>query len=57
MGQWSSATFHVTLAAARCDAFCELMQFEDLQLVVLSGLIWDFPASCAWAARVYVNDR
>ncbi|KAK9825989.1 hypothetical protein WJX74_003554 [Apatococcus lobatus] len=27
------------------------------ELVVLSGLIWDFPASCAWAARVYVNDK
>lgn len=27
------------------------------QFVALGGLVWDFPTSCAWAARVYVNDR
>lgn len=27
------------------------------QLVVLAGLIWNPPTSCAWAARVLVNDR
>ncbi|KAL3163068.1 hypothetical protein ABBQ32_009491 [Trebouxia sp. C0010 RCD-2024] len=26
------------------------------ELVVISGLIWNFPTSCAWAARVYVNN-
>lgn len=28
-----------------------------MQLVVISGLVWNFPTSCAWAARVYVNNR
>jgi hypothetical protein len=27
-----------------------------LQLVAMAGLIWNFPTSCAWAARVYVNN-
>lgn len=27
------------------------------ELVALAGIIWDPPASCAWAARVYVNNR
>ena len=27
------------------------------ECVALAGLAWDFPASCAWAARVYVNNR
>ncbi|DBA85144.1 TPA: hypothetical protein ACH3X2_005862 [Trebouxia sp. C0005] len=26
------------------------------ELVVISGLVWNFPTSCAWAARVYVNN-
>jgi hypothetical protein len=25
--------------------------------VALAGLVWDFPTSCAWAARVYVNNK
>ncbi|KAK9816601.1 hypothetical protein WJX72_002599 [[Myrmecia] bisecta] len=25
------------------------------ELVALGGLVWNFPTSCAWAARVYVN--
>ena len=29
----------------------------NVQLVVISGLVWNWPTSCAWAARVYVNDR
>ncbi|KAH7621459.1 hypothetical protein Ndes2526B_g03809 [Nannochloris sp. 'desiccata'] len=29
--------------------------FEEL--VALAGLVWDFPTSCAWAARVYVNNK
>lgn len=27
------------------------------ELVALGGLVWDFPTSCAWAARVYVNNK
>ena len=27
------------------------------ELVALAGLAWNFPTSCAWAARVYVNKR
>lgn len=27
------------------------------ECVALAGLAWNFPTSCAWAARVYVNDR
>lgn len=27
------------------------------ELVALAGLVWDFPTSCAWAARVYVNNK
>lgn len=26
------------------------------ELVVISGLVWNFPTSCAWAARVYVSN-
>lgn len=26
------------------------------ELVVISGLVWNVPTSCAWAARVYVNN-
>ena len=29
-------------------------QFDEL--VALAGLAWNFPTSCAWAARVYVNN-
>lgn len=28
-----------------------------VQLVVMSGLVWNAPTSCAWAARVYVNNK
>ena len=28
-----------------------------MQLVALAGLVWNAPASCAWAARVYVNNK
>ena len=34
-----------------------LIRVEVVQLVVISGLVWNWPTSCAWAARVYVNDR
>jgi len=27
------------------------------QFVALGGLVWNFPTSCAWAARVYVSHR
>lgn len=27
------------------------------ELVAMAGLVWDWPSSCAWAARVYVNDK
>lgn len=27
------------------------------ELVALGGLAWNFPTSCAWAARVYVNNK
>ncbi|KAL4431343.1 hypothetical protein ABPG75_006599 [Micractinium tetrahymenae] len=27
------------------------------ECVALAGLAWNFPSSCAWAARVYVNNR
>lgn len=27
------------------------------QLVVMAGLAWNPPTSCAWAARVYVNNK
>lgn len=27
------------------------------EMVALAGLAWNFPTSCAWAARVYVNSR
>lgn len=27
------------------------------ECVALAGLAWNFPTSCAWAARVYVNNR
>jgi hypothetical protein len=27
------------------------------ELVVLAGLVWNPPTSCAWAQRVYVNNR
>ncbi|CAL5219720.1 g1613 [Coccomyxa viridis] len=27
------------------------------ELVALAGLVWNPPTSCAWAARVYVNNR
>ena len=30
-------------------------QFDEL--VVLAGLVWNPPTSCAWAQRVYVNSR
>ena len=26
------------------------------EFVALGGLVWDFPTSCAWAARVYVSN-
>ena len=29
---------------------------DSLQLVALAGLVWQFPSSCAWAARVYVSN-
>lgn len=28
-----------------------------VQLVALAGLVWNAPTSCAWASRVYVNNR
>ncbi|KAL9322258.1 hypothetical protein ACSQ67_010311 [Phaseolus vulgaris] len=28
----------------------------DEQLVVIAGLVWNRPTSCAWATRVYVNN-
>ena len=28
-----------------------------VQLVALAGIVWNPPLSCAWAARVYVNNR
>lgn len=28
-----------------------------LQCVVMAGLVWNPPTSCAWAARVFVNNR
>lgn len=42
------------------EMFCvstALINVEVVQLVVISGLVWNWPTSCAWAARVYVNDR
>ena len=27
------------------------------ELVVLAGLVWNAPTSCAWASRVYVNNK
>lgn len=27
------------------------------QLVALAGLVWNAPTSCAWAARVYVDNK
>lgn len=27
------------------------------ELVAMAGLVWNWPLSCAWAARVYVNDK
>ena len=27
------------------------------EMVAMAGLAWNFPSSCAWAARVYVNNR
>lgn len=27
------------------------------EMVALAGLAWNFPTSCAWAARVYVNNK
>ncbi|XP_020965009.1 protein NEOXANTHIN-DEFICIENT 1 isoform X3 [Arachis ipaensis] len=29
----------------------------DEQLVVIAGLVWNRPTSCAWATRVYVNSN
>ena len=40
-----------------------LARYEDSpvgafeELVTLAGLVWNPPTSCAWAARVYVNNR
>mmetsp|Transcript_34780 Transcript_34780/g.98608 ORF Transcript_34780/g.98608 Transcript_34780/m.98608 type:complete len:321 (-) Transcript_34780:371-1333(-) len=40
-----------------------LARYEDSpvgkfdELVVMGGLVWNPPTSCAWAARVYVNNR
>lgn len=28
-----------------------------VQMVVLAGLVWNAPTSCAWASRVMVNSR
>ena len=28
-----------------------------MQCVALAGIVWNRPTSCAWAARVYVNNR
>lgn len=27
------------------------------ELVALAGLVWNAPTSCAWAARVFVNNK
>jgi hypothetical protein len=40
------------MSRSHCDA-C----FVWKQLVAVAGLVWNFPGSCAWAARVYVNDK
>ncbi|GAU38688.1 hypothetical protein TSUD_54360 [Trifolium subterraneum] len=29
----------------------------DEQLVVIAGLVWNRPTSCAWATKVYVNNN
>ncbi|GFR40693.1 hypothetical protein Agub_g1284, partial [Astrephomene gubernaculifera] len=40
-----------------------LARYEDSpvgafdELVAMAGLVWNPPTSCAWAARVYVNNR
>lgn len=28
-----------------------------VQLVAIAGIVWNWPTSSAWAARVYVNNR
>ncbi|GFH22807.1 uncharacterized protein HaLaN_20323, partial [Haematococcus lacustris] len=40
-----------------------LARYEDSpvgsfdELVTMAGLVWNAPTSCAWAARVYVNNK
>jgi hypothetical protein len=40
-----------------------LARYEDSpvgafeELVILAGLVWNPPTSCAWASRVYVNNK
>lgn len=42
-------------ALPRAPADSPVGAFDEC--VALAGLAWNFPTSCAWAARVYVNDR
>ena len=42
------------LASSR-QALQRLTRACRTQLVALAGLVWQFPTSCAWAARVYVS--
>jgi hypothetical protein len=49
-GQAASAAIpFVTRRSEACSSW--------VQLVAVAGLVWNFPGSCAWAARVYVNDK
>jgi hypothetical protein len=41
---------------SRCGRARLTRVFRQTQLVVLAGLVWNPPGSCAWAARVYVSN-
>ncbi|XP_066338737.1 protein NEOXANTHIN-DEFICIENT 1-like isoform X3 [Miscanthus floridulus] len=49
------ASLLLVLILARFGSTTDLSPFLRLQLVVIAGIVWNPPSSCAWAARVLVN--
>mmetsp|Transcript_7417 Transcript_7417/g.21914 ORF Transcript_7417/g.21914 Transcript_7417/m.21914 type:complete len:289 (+) Transcript_7417:202-1068(+) len=49
--------FGYTLGGFFLSRYTDSPVGEFDELVAMAGLVWNFPGSCAWAARVYVNDK
>ena len=52
-----SAARGKSLLRSFCSCQAALKCCAHVQLVALAGIVWNPPLSCAWAARVYVNNR